>query len=825
MDQQYSFRRAFDIKLPDLGHKPGPLHTILQDKSGNLYYTDEINHSLVCLNSKGKLMWHRSGRGQDAGRFCYPKGIDLGWIVKSGEKIQCIAVCDSWNNRIQFFTLDGAFACSWAAAGEVPFKSVVDIRFVETGGSAKSDGFWLILDRDNHRLCGLDLNSHTLWQTGRMLAKSIESRWLKSLLDRVGDSLNQEINVQIPIFDPLFYPERILGCCVDALFIKEPSTRQIKQLSFGNLLPLWLTAPHEGDWISADSEGLLNWSRQKGILSHFDLRSRSWQDASIVGIPLSSGRHSNKVWFQNEYDLEAWTWDRENVPRSDSAADNAYGTLFLAAEEIKTAIDLYRLHGVRELFELADGICLLGFRALAICTEDPEAEDSVQKIQDDVASLIEKLSRIAQEIRECTYSLNMAMLKAIQAQQYYLNAEEIEPLMEVRKILGSLPASASSKFVELAQCMDEISIVRYGRPGFPEGGKLSKESREALIVYIEGALLQSMQEIASLCEAAHAVNCLRSIKTNPDVKLDPQPEVDPWIPYPIHIPGNTPSMYFRELDRISLSESGTPEACLGPVAMVHANGDQILVLLSKANRIVRLDADGKSAGILVSSGVAAISLMDPYSIAVDAMNRIWISERLNNRIQVLNFAGANIAQSATFQNEFQSPHGICCGWGGTILVADTGNNRIISLSDSDTGSLFSGKAGANPGEFRHPTILFRSPRSWGDSLWVADSKNHRLQELDSAGCPVRMVGGPGLGEGTLSYPESVVQFEDGVLAVSYYTCSKKSEKFKGLKMFSPDSLELSHQFLDYDSRGMLVHRGLLLIADPSHDCIHVYERN
>jgi hypothetical protein len=825
MDRQYSFQRLIDIKLPDLGNKPGPLHTILQDEAGNLYFTDEINHSLVCLDSKGKLLWQRSGRGPGVGHFWYPKGIDLGWIINNGEKIQCIAVCDSWNNRIQFFTLDGGYACSWAAAGEVLFKSVVDIRFVKSGGTGRSDGFWLVLDRDNHRLCGLDLNSHVLWQTGRMLTKSIESRWLKGLLDSMGDSFNQEETVQIPIFDPLFYPERILGCSVDILFIKEPGTRQIKQLSCGNLFPVWLNAPHEGEWISADSEGLLSWSRQKGILSHFDLRSRSWQDASIEGIPISSGRHSNKVWFQNEHDLEAWTWDCNNAPISDSVAGHGYGMLVLTAEEIKIAIDHYRQHGVRELFELVDRMRSLGLRALAVCTNDPKAEDSIQRIQDDVASLVEKLSQNAQRIRECTDALNMAVFKAIQAQQHYPNAEEIEPFMEVRKNLESLPSSASSKFAELAQCMDGINIIRYSRLGFPEDKKLSKESREAFIAYIEGALLKSMQEIASLYEITQAANSLRGVKTIPDVKRDPQPEADPWIPSPIHIFGKTPPMHFREIDRISLCESETPGACLGPVAMTHANGDQILVLLSKSNRIAHLDEHGKSVGILVSSGALDINLRDPYSIAVDAMNRIWISERLNNLIQVLNIEGTNIASSAIFQNEFQSPHGICCGWGETMLVADTGNNRIVILSDSGTGSLFGGKSGTNPVELKHPTILFRSPRSCGDSLWVADSKNHRLQELDSTGCPIRIVGGPGLGKGTFTYPESVVQLEDGVLAVSYYTCSKTPENFKGLKVFSPDGSELSNQFLDYDSRGMLVHQGLLLISDPAHDCIHVYERN
>jgi hypothetical protein len=60
----------------------GPLHTIVTDLSGNIYYSDEFNHSVVSLDDTGRLRWFRSRRGNAPGEFYYPRGLALGWIKK-----------------------------------------------------------------------------------------------------------------------------------------------------------------------------------------------------------------------------------------------------------------------------------------------------------------------------------------------------------------------------------------------------------------------------------------------------------------------------------------------------------------------------------------------------------------------------------------------------------------------------------------------------------------------------------------------------------------------------------------------------------------------
>jgi hypothetical protein len=59
-----SARRLQSITLPRIEqYAPGPLNTVLVDKEGTLLYSDEINHSVVCLDHRGCLRWHKTGLG------------------------------------------------------------------------------------------------------------------------------------------------------------------------------------------------------------------------------------------------------------------------------------------------------------------------------------------------------------------------------------------------------------------------------------------------------------------------------------------------------------------------------------------------------------------------------------------------------------------------------------------------------------------------------------------------------------------------------------------------------------------------------------------
>ena len=104
--------------LPRCTGKPaGPVHTIVTDSSGNLYYSDELNHSVVSLNPDGSMRWHRSEHGPKTGAFHYPRGISLGFIQKEEKLVECLAVCDSWNHRVQFLDNAGNPIVVWCESG------------------------------------------------------------------------------------------------------------------------------------------------------------------------------------------------------------------------------------------------------------------------------------------------------------------------------------------------------------------------------------------------------------------------------------------------------------------------------------------------------------------------------------------------------------------------------------------------------------------------------------------------------------------------------------------------------------------------------------
>ncbi len=63
-------RLAQSIPLPRSGgHQPGPIHTIVSGPAGEVYYSDEINHSVCSLDGSGEIRWQRTARGNAAGRL------------------------------------------------------------------------------------------------------------------------------------------------------------------------------------------------------------------------------------------------------------------------------------------------------------------------------------------------------------------------------------------------------------------------------------------------------------------------------------------------------------------------------------------------------------------------------------------------------------------------------------------------------------------------------------------------------------------------------------------------------------------------------------
>jgi hypothetical protein len=340
-----SLRLSSTIKLPHLDCEPGPIHTILHD-GHNIYYSDEVNHSIVSLNTSGAVCWHRSKKGNAPGEFHYPKGIELGWINEKGARIQCVAVCDSWNRRIQFFDHAGGFIAIWDRAEDIIFSDPVDIRFIAASDDCESpNSYWLILDRGHHTLFGLDQSGNLIHRIGRCFPDNLESHW-----PTPGDSPNPQapstdcLSACLP-YDPLFLPSRIFGNTHEALFVWEPKSRCLKQSVSGNLLPIWIDLPPGAEWVGVDASGLLCHDAAAGLLRSYDITAKSWLSLPIEGTPVQSGRTSNEVWTQNNSLIQHWICELDEEEKGGQDKSQPW-MLCLLADEIK--------HIIQKEFSAAD---------------------------------------------------------------------------------------------------------------------------------------------------------------------------------------------------------------------------------------------------------------------------------------------------------------------------------------------------------------------------------------------------------------------------------------------------------------------------------------
>ncbi len=144
---------------------------------------------------------------------------------------------------------------------------------------------------------------------------------------------------------------------------------------------------------------------------------------------------------------------------------------------------------------------------------------------------------------------------------------------------------------------------------------------------------------------------------------------------------------------------------------------------------------------LVSSG-----LSEPYGVAVDAKNNIYITDSVNNRIAKYNPNSGSLTNLAGVLGEpgnndgpgpfahFSSPQGIVYARGG-LVVADSGNHliRFVTLAGA-VSTLAGSTAGVQDGvgaaaQFNAPAGLAADAAG---NIYVADLLNNRIRKIDLA---------------------------------------------------------------------------------------------
>jgi DNA-binding beta-propeller fold protein YncE len=152
---------------------------------------------------------------------------------------------------------------------------------------------------------------------------------------------------------------------------------------------------------------------------------------------------------------------------------------------------------------------------------------------------------------------------------------------------------------------------------------------------------------------------------------------------------------------------------------IASNGDY-WVVDTQHNRVLRLDP----AGNIVQNWNNGGTLKTPKGIAVDGSGNIYVSNTGANKVQVFTTAGALLS---TFSVSLKAPMGLRISGSGSsamLLIADSGNNRVVATQLDGTLIGTFGSAGSGNGQFSAPQGVGVSPVT--GNIAVADLKNNRI---------------------------------------------------------------------------------------------------
>ncbi|HUS81951.1 MAG TPA: NHL repeat-containing protein, partial [Dehalococcoidia bacterium] len=190
-------------------------------------------------------------------------------------------------------------------------------------------------------------------------------------------------------------------------------------------------------------------------------------------------------------------------------------------------------------------------------------------------------------------------------------------------------------------------------------------------------------------------------------------------------PPAIPTVTVAATDRVTI---GAGQLNLPTDVTVDAAGN-IYVSDGKNNRIQIFGSDGSLLRTLQPSGDEAFH--EPWSVALGEDGSIYVSDTWHYEAigRVAKYdADLNLLWATDETTGFYGPRDILPLPDGSVLVADTGNKRIVKLGPTGEVVAMYGAAGADPGQFNEPVGLALGPN--GD-IYVADTWNGRVQRFDS----------------------------------------------------------------------------------------------
>ncbi|MBV9577663.1 MAG: protein kinase [Chloroflexi bacterium] len=202
-----------------------------------------------------------------------------------------------------------------------------------------------------------------------------------------------------------------------------------------------------------------------------------------------------------------------------------------------------------------------------------------------------------------------------------------------------------------------------------------------------------------------------------------------------------------------LTQWGGSGQLSGPMGVALDSQNNLYVADSGNNRIQKFSPAGQSLQQWGVYGRGPGQFNSPSAIALDTQGDMYVVDHGNDRIQKLAPDGQPLAQwgvsrdfSSTAtpasgfdqaQLKFAGPTAIVLDSSGSLLVTDTGSNRIVKLSSNGTQLGEWGSWGDDPGDFETPLGIALDPQG---NMVIADHDNDRVQKLAPDGRPLTQWG-------------------------------------------------------------------------------------
>lgn len=216
------------------------------------------------------------------------------------------------------------------------------------------------------------------------------------------------------------------------------------------------------------------------------------------------------------------------------------------------------------------------------------------------------------------------------------------------------------------------------------------------------------------------------------------------------------------------SPAGVGIDASGNIFVVDKNNERIMKFDSDRNFLAKWGSQG--TGALQFSGNAAEDL------AFDSEGNVWVVDRGNDRIMKFDADGNAVNIGATGQNwigtlgsgsnQFDDPYGIAINSGDSIYIADRRNERIQVINTSGQFLFRWGSTGSGNGQFADNGGAHDIAIAANGNVVVADRANHRVQVFDRKGTFIESFGSFGNGNTNFQDPEGVAFHPNGDLWVA-----------------------------------------------------------